>query len=128
MNLQSHHRFGRYIFWFAQIVGVVTVAGLILFIGGNLISELIAKVLDVREDYSVFVFLLCEVLLGISYIISWKRKRLGPILIIIFTVLICIFWGREDMNIIWLHIPLLVSGLLLLFYSYYKEWILKKKP
>ena len=128
MNLTSHHRIGRFIFWFAQIVGVITVVGLIIFIGGTIISELIDKVLDVREDYSVFIFFICEVLIGISFIISWKRKRLGPILVLILTALICILWGREDMNIIWLHLPLLVSGLLLLFYSYYKEWILRKKP
>jgi len=128
MNLTCHHRIGRFIFWFAQIVGVITVVGLIIFIGGTIISELIDKVLDVREDYSVFIFFICEVLIGISFIISWKKKRLGPILILIFTALICILWGREDMNIIWMHLPLLVSGLLLLFYSYYKEWILRKKP
>ena len=128
MNLDAHHRFGRYLFWFAQLVGGITVVALIMFIGGNIISELIAKEIDLREDYSVFVFLLLEIFTGISFIISWKRKRPGPYLILFFPVLICILWGREDMNIIWMQLPVIFSGLLLLFYSYYKEWILKRKP
>ena len=128
MNLDAHHRFGRYLFWFAQIVGGITVVALIMFIGGNIITELIAKEIDLREDYSVFVFLLLEIFTGISFIISWRRKRLGPILILLFAILVLSLWGWEDMNIIWMHLPVIFSGLLLLFYSYYKEWILKRKP
>ena len=114
-------------FWFSQIVGVTTVVALILFIGGSIISELFAKVLNVREDYLVFVVLFLEVLTGISYVISWRRKRRGPVLILFFSVLICILWGRESLNVVWLHAPVLFTGLLLLFYSFYKEWILKRK-
>lgn len=114
-------------FWFSQIVGVTTIVALILFIGGSIVSELIAQVLDVREDYLVFVILLLEVLTGISFIISWRRKRRGPVLILFFTILICILWGRESPNVVWLHAPVLFTGLLLLFYSFYKEWILKRK-
>ena len=128
MNLDSHHRFGRFLFWFAQLVGGITVAVLILFMGGTIISELITKDLNIGEDYMVFVLFVCEILTGISFIISWKRKRLGPILILLFATIICILWGRESINFVWLHLPVLFSGLLLLFYSYYKEWILKRKP
>lgn len=128
MNLDSHYRAGRYLFWIAQLLGGITVAALILFIGGTIISELIEKVLDLREDYSVFIIFLLEVLTGISFTISWKRKRLGPFLILLFSTLICIIWGRESLNFVWLHLPVLISGLLLLFYSYYKEWILIRKP
>jgi hypothetical protein len=127
MNLDGHYRFGRYLFWFAQIVGVTTVVALILFIGGNIISEFITKDINVREDYLIIIIFLLEVLTGISFIISWKRKRRGPFLILFFSVLICILWGRESLNVVWFHTPILFSGLLLLFYSYYKEWILKRK-
>lgn len=127
MNLDGHYRLGRFMFWFSQIVGVTTIVALILFIGGSIVSELIAQVLDVREDYLVFVILLLEVLTGISFIISWRRKRRGPVLILFFTILICILWGRESPNVVWLHAPVLFTGLLLLFYSFYKEWILKRK-
>jgi len=128
MDLQGHQRVARYLFWFAQVVGVATVILLLLFVGGNLLSELIAKEINIKEDYSPFILLACEVCIVISFTISWKRKRLGPILILLFTVLIYALWAVEDMNIIWLHLPLIFSGLLLLFYSYYKEWILKRKP
>lgn len=127
MNLAAHYRNGRLIFWFAQVLGVTTAAALILFIGGNLVSELIRKVLDIREDYSIVIIFIFEVLVLISYVISWKRKRLGPSLILFFTIVICILWGIDSPEIIWFHLPLLISGLLLMFYSFYKEWILKRK-
>lgn len=128
MNLDGHYRFGRILFWFAQILGVTTVVGLIVFIGGNILSEIIAKEINVREDYQILVVILLEIMTLISYVISWKRKRRGPIMILIFSVAICILWGRESLNVVWFHTPILFSGLLLLFYSFYKEWILKRKP
>ena len=127
MNLTIHYRVARIIFWFAQLVGLVTIVTLIFFVGGNLLSELIAQDITIREDYSIFLFFLCDLLLAGTIILSWYRKRLGPVLIIALTVLIGIIWGREDINIILLHLPILFSGILLLFYIYYKEWILKKK-
>ena len=127
MNLDGHYRLGRFLFWFAQILGITTVALLILFIGGNLVGELIEKAIIIREDYKIFVIFLLEVLVLYSFVISWRRKRLGPILILFLSSLICVLWARESINIIWFHSPLLFSGLLLLFYSYYKEWILKRK-
>lgn len=127
MNLAVHQRVAVTIFWFAQAVGIVTVLALIIFIGGTLIDELINQVIDIREDYDVFLFLFCEILLAVAIRISWKRKRVGPVLMLALTILIGIIWGRKDMNIILLHLPLLLSGLLLLFYSYYKEWILRQK-
>jgi len=127
MNLDTHYRLGRYIFWFAQILGVVNVVSLILYMGVTLIGELINKEISIREDYSIFIILLCEVLVGISFVISWKKKRLGSILILFFVALVGILWGRDSPEILWFHLPMLVSGLLLLFYSFYKEWILKRK-
>lgn len=127
MKLDNHYRVGRSIFWSAQILGIFNVVSLILFLGGTLAGELINGLITIREDYLIFIILFIEVLIVISYIISWKRKRMGPILILFLTALVCVLWGRESTEIIWFHLPLLVSGVLLLFYSYYKEWILKRK-
>ena len=127
MNLQLHHRLARILFWFAQIIGILSSLVLVLFVGGNLVSELFAGGIDFREDYSVFLFFFCELFVAASIILSWYRKRLGPILIIVFTILIGSVWGSQDINIILLHLPLLLSGLLLLYYSYYKERILKNQ-
>ena len=127
MKLAAHHRIAMIIFWFAQALGILTVLALLIFIGGTLIDELVNQLISFREDYGVFLFFFCEVLLAVAIRISWKRKRMGPLLMLALTILIGIIWGREDMNIILLHLPLLLSGLLLLFYSYYKEWILKQK-
>jgi len=128
MDLQGHQCLARYLFWFAQIVGVFTLVLLILFIGGDVIPELIRKEITITEDYGMVILFLLEVLTGIAYRISWKRKRLGPYLILLLAATISIVWGRETLNFIWFHLPILISGLLLLFYSYYKEWILKRKP
>jgi hypothetical protein len=127
MDLQLHHRLARILFWFAQIIGMLTSLFLVLFIGGNFASELFAGDIGIREDYLFFLFFLCELLVAGSIILSWHRKRLGPALLIAFTILIGSIWGNQDINIILLHLPLLLSGILLLFYSYYKERILKKQ-
>lgn len=127
MNLQLHHRLAMILFWFAQVIAIITSLILVLFIGGSLASELFAGDVSIKEDYSVFLFFLCELLVAGSIILAWFRKRLGPALMIAFTILIGAVWGNETINIVLLHIPLLLSGLLLLFYSYYKERILKKQ-
>jgi hypothetical protein len=127
MKLAAHHRIAMIIFWFAQVLGVLTVLALLIFIGGTLIDELVNQLISFREDYTVFLFFFCEALVAVAIIISWKSKRNGPLLMLALIILIGVIWGREDMNIILLHLPLLVSGFLLLFYSYYKEWILKQK-
>ena len=127
MKLAAHHRIAMIIFWFAQALGVVTVLALIIFLGGTIIEELINQLIDIREDYEVFLFFFCEVLVAVAIIISWKNKRTGPLLMLALIILIGVIWGREDINIIYLHLPLLFSGFLLLFYSYYKEWILRQK-
>ena len=127
MHLHRHHNIARYIFWIAQAIAVLSSAILLIFIGGTIISELINKVIDIKEDYGVFLFFFCEVLIAVAIINSWKRKRRGPVLMLALTILVIVIWGREDLNYLLLHLPLLLSGLLLLFYSYYKEWILKRK-
>ena len=123
MKLKKHHRNSKIVFWVAQVIGVATILALIIFIGGTLISELIDPSIDtnLKEDYSVFLFFLVEVLIAVSFIISWSKRKTGAILILTFTILILIVWGWKDINIVLLHLPLLVSGLLLLFNAYYQE-------
>jgi hypothetical protein len=126
MKLSAHNRVARIIFWFALAVGVLTSLTLLLFIGGNLVSEVFNQLINFKEDYSVFLFFFCEALIAVAIIISLNKKRIGAILMLALTILIGIIWGREDINIILLHLPLLVSGLLLFFNTYYKEWIAKQ--
>ena len=127
MNLSAHHRIAMIIFWVAQAIGIFTALALTVFIGGNLISELIEGLITIKEEYGLFIILFCEILVIVSFVISWNRKRLGPILVLVVTILILLLWGWEDMNFVLLHLPILFSGILLLFYYYYKEWILKQK-
>lgn len=127
MELQGHYKLAQIVFWFGQVLGILVAGVLVVFVGGSLITELFHKLIDFREDFLVFVFFFCELCIAAAFVISWYRKRLGSLLIIAFTILISILWGRESINIVYLHLPVLFSGLLLLFYSYYKEWILKQK-
>ena len=129
MKSKKHHRNSKIVFWVAQVIGVATILALVIFIGGTLISELNDPSIDtnLKEDYSVFLFFLVEVLIAVSFIISWSKRKIGAILILILTILILIIWGWKDINIVFLHLPLLVSGLLLLFNAYYQEWISKKE-
>ena len=115
MNLDKHRRVARFIFWFAQMLGIFNAVSLILFLGGTLAGELINKLITIREEYLLFIIFLSEVLIGISFIISWNRIRLGPVLILFFTAAVFVLWGKDSPEIIWFHLPLLISGLLLLF-------------
>jgi hypothetical protein len=101
---------------------------LIVFLGGKLTGEMLSKSIDIKVDYMVFLYVFCELLVAVAFIISWNRKRMGAFLVTLLSLLTPFLWGLDDLTIVYLHLPLLLSGLLLLFYSYYKEWILKKKP
>ncbi|TFH20712.1 MAG: hypothetical protein E4H10_16330 [Bacteroidia bacterium] len=127
MELQVHYRSARLVFWFAQVIGVAMIVALLIFIGGTLISEILDKLIIFREDYMVYILFLFELLITGAFILSWYRRRNGAILIIVLSIVISILWGKEGLNFVLIHLPLLFSGLLLLFYSYYKEWILKQK-
>lgn len=85
----------RVIFWVAQVIGSVMILLLLLFIGGTLISEVIDPNIDtnLREDYGIFLLLLCEVFVAVAIIISWKRSKPGAYLMLFLLVLICIIWG-----------------------------------
>ena len=127
MELQRHYKTARLLFWFAQAIGIFMAAALVLFIGGTVISELLQDLIHIKEDYMVFMLFLCEIFIAAAFVLSWFRKRMGALIIIVLSILVSILWGRESINFVYLHLPLLFSGLLLLFYSYYKEWILKQK-
>lgn len=127
MKLSSHQRTGTFIFWFAQILGGGTALAFIIFLGGTVITEIIDKVIDFKEDFSVFFFFFCEILVAVAFVISWRRKRLGAILVIVLALFLSIWSGRDSILFVYVHLPILFSGLLLLFYYYYKEWILKQK-
>jgi len=128
MNLASHERTARILFWCAQILGVFWIAALLIFIGGTLIDELIHKLINFKEDYGIIILFFFELAIAVAFVISWYRIRMGPALIVALTVLLSIIWAGEGYIFVLFHFPVFFSGLLLLFYSYYKEWILKKKP
>ena len=126
------------IFWVAQIVGSITILSLIVFIGGNIINDI--QINDVGEKvfvkdgyYKVILFFLCEVFIAVAIIISWYKRKtaaflkntfLAPLIVFIILAILNFPGGK---NVLLLHLLLLFSGLLLLFYAYYNEWILKKE-
>jgi hypothetical protein len=128
MNLATHERTARILFWFSQILGVLWIVALLFLIGGTLMGEIIDSSIRFKEDYAFFALFIFELAIAAAFVISWYQKRLGPVLIVALTILLSIIWAGEGYVFVLFHFPLFFSGLLLLFYSYYKEWILKKKP
>jgi len=127
ISFKQYHRIARIIFWVAQIIGIVTIISLLIFFGGTIIDELVHQVIDFKEDYSIFVLFLCEIFVAVAIVISWKKSKLGAFLIIALIILEYILNRDMGLTFILLHLPLLVTGLLLLFYAYYREWTLKKE-
>jgi len=99
--------------------------------GANIINDIqindIGEVFVKDGYYEIILFFLCEVFIAVAIIISWYKNKTGAFLVIAFTILAYIIWGHEDSNILLIHLPLLFTGLLLLFYVYYKNWIIKKE-
>ena len=127
MDLKAQRRLAKITFWVGQVIGSAMILLLLIFMGGTLFTEIRDQLIDFREDYSVFLFFLGEVFIAVAFIISWKRTKIGAYLVLALVVLISVIWGIEDINFIILHIPLFVSGMLLLFYAYYKERIDEKE-
>ena len=126
-----HQKISRIIFWVALIVGSATVLSLLIFIGANIINDIqindIGEVFAKDGYYEIILFFLCEIFISVGFIISWYKSKIGAFLVIAFTILAFVTWGEMDINILLIHLPLLFSGFLLLFYTYYKDWILKKE-
>ena len=87
MRLSTHQRIGTFIFWFAQIVGGVAALALIIFFGSTLVSELLENLITIKEDYSLFLLLFGEILIAVAFKISWRKKRLGAVLVILLSIL-----------------------------------------
>lgn len=105
-----------------------------LFIGGFsglvVISRLIHE-FEKLQLFEVIVFLLF--LLNIAAIVvAWFRAKLGGFLIIVTAILNILYFtdGRMDDSNRWIFkVPLLIVGLLLLFYAYYNQRLsIKEKP
>ena len=131
INIKTHQRNARIVYWVALIVGSATVLSLLFFIGANIINDIqindIGEVFAKDGYYEIILFFLCEIFIAVGFIISWYKSKIGAFLVIAFTILAYILWGEVDINILLIHLPLLFSGFLLLFYSCYKEWIIKKE-
>ena len=126
MIIRKHHRNSRIIFWVAQLIGSITVIALLIFTVGSFIEEIRDPdiVIELKEDFGIYVFGLCNVFIATAIIISWYKSKLAAFLMIAFIILANIFFW--DTNGLKVHIPLILSSLLLLFYAYYKEWIMKR--
>ena len=118
-SIKKHHRNSKIIFWIALVIGAITVIPLIIFLTGTFISEGIDPDIDFKllEEFGLLAFFLCEVFIAGSLIISLFKNKIGAFLVILFVILANIaFW---DHNVRLLHIPLLISGLMLIFLAHY---------
>ena len=122
MIIKKHHRNSKIIFWVAQVIGSITVIALLIFTFGSFIEAIRNPdiKIEIKENLGVYVFGLCHVFIAIAIFISWYKSRLAAFLMIAFIILANIFFW--DTNGLLVHITLIFSSLLLLFYSYYKKW------
>ena len=122
---KKHQRNSKIIFWIALVIGALTIIPLIIFLTGTFISNRIDPDIDVKllELPEILAFFLCEVFIAGSLIISLFKNKIGAFLVILFVILANIAFREPLVRL--LHIPMLISGLLLIFHAYYKDWILK---
>lgn len=62
----------------------------------------------------------------VARVVFWFAQAIGVSAIILLLLFIGGNLSGKEINIILLHLALFFSGVILLFYSYYREWILKK--
>ena len=124
-SIEKHQRNSKIIFWIALVIGALTIIPFIIFLAGTYISGRFDPDIDFKllESLEILAFFLCEVFIAGSLIISLFKNKIGAFLVILFVILANIAFRENLVRL--LHIPLLISGLLLIFHAYYKDWILK---
>jgi cell division protein FtsW (lipid II flippase) len=114
--------------WIALLFGtvlVVFIAGGVIFGGAYYIEGLRNGVESIKEPDADFYSLLISILIIISVIIAWFKKRLGAFLITVFAVASIILFYEPE--VIWLQIAILPVGPILLIADFYYRRYLSKK-
>jgi len=124
-SIKKHQRNSKIILWIALVIGALAIIPFIIFLAGTYISGRFDPDIDFKllESLEILAFFLCEVFIAGSLIISLFKNKIGAFLVILFVILANIAFRENLVRL--LHIPLLISGLLLIFHAYYKDWILK---
>lgn len=120
-SMETQKARNRALFWIALLTGGSVTLLLIVFIWGNLIGELIDDDINttLRGEYFVFLLGFCELLLGTSIFISWKRPIIGGYAWTSLAIIIAAVWGiAETITFLYFHLPAIVSGVLMLTYAY----------
>jgi hypothetical protein len=116
--LKNQSLLAKILFWSGQIIGTVTNILLLLFIGGNVIDELIKGLITVKEEplLVLIIFFLLGSIIGL--IIAWFRRRTGALITITSSIAAGLTWGFDDLTLLYIILIPLISGILILLSAY----------
>lgn len=120
-KLKNQSLLAKILFWSGLIIGTVSSVLLLLFVGGNVIDELIKGFITVKEEpllVLIIIFLLGSV---IGLIIAWFRRRSGALITIISSIAAGLTWGFGDLTLLYIILIPMISGILILLSAYQKD-------
>ena len=116
-SLRNQSLLARILFWTGEIIGIVFIIPLLFFVGANIVEELAGGLVQVKEEYTVFIFLLLLLGIAIGLVIFWFRSRTGALITIASALAAFLWWSFFDKSLtLWL-LPSILSGALLMVYS-----------
>lgn len=120
-KLKNQSRKARIIFWTGQVIGIIFSFAFLVFVGGNILSELNEGIITFREDYRVFIFFFSFVGIAVGLTVTWFKSKTGAFLMIAFIVLGSLIMVKLHIAAPLAYAPLLISGILLLLFGYIKK-------
>ena len=114
-QLKNQNLLAKILFWSGLIIGTVSSVLLLLFVGGNVIDELIKGLITVKEE--PLLVLITFFLLGsvIGLIIACFRRRSGALITIISSIAAGLTWGFDDLTLLYIIlIPMIFPGRLMM--------------
>jgi len=120
-ELKHLDRKAKTLFWTGQIMGILFSLFYLPFVGGNIIGELNQGILTFREDWRALIFLLSLVGIAAGLVFTWFRSKTGAFLMIACIILGSISIVNYNSMAPLVYIPLLIPGILLLWFAYMKK-------
>lgn len=120
-RLKNQSLLAKILFGSGQIIGAVTIIPLLLFVGGNIIDELINGLITIKEEPLLFILLIFLLGVAIGLIVAWFRAKTGALIIIVSSIAASLTWGFNEISLFLMLLLPLVSGIILLLSAYQKE-------
>ena len=119
--LKNQGLLAKILFWSGLIIGTASSVLLLLFVGGNVIDELIKGLVTVKEEPLLVLIVLFLLGSFIGLIIAWFRRRSGALITITFSIAAGLTWGFGDLTLLYIILIPMISGVLILLSAYQKD-------